>query len=148
MPEKAIEYVDYLIISVHSAFNLDIKTMTARVMKALDYPKIKILGHPTGRLLGRREGFELEWSRIFDFCKKKNIAIEINSWPERLDLPDTLVREGLKYGLKYTINTDAHANNELDGVFYGVAVARRGWCKKSDIINTFSFRKFEEWLYG
>ncbi|MBI4009075.1 hypothetical protein HY357_02485 [Candidatus Roizmanbacteria bacterium] len=148
LPEKAIEYVDYLIISVHSAFNLDIKTMTARVMKALDYPKIKILGHPTGRLLGRREGFELEWSRIFDFCKKKNIAIEINSWPERLDLPDTLVREGLKYGLKYTINTDAHANNELDGVFYGVAVARRGWCKKSDIINTFSFRKFEEWLYG
>lgn len=148
LPEKAIEYVDYLIVSVHSSFSQNIKQMTKRVLEAIKYPKVKILGHPTGRLLGKREGFELEWEKIFAYCKNKNIAVEINAWPERLDLPDTLVREALGNGVKFIINTDAHANEQMGNMRYGVSVARRGWCRKSDIINTLPYLEFKKWLNG
>jgi len=147
LPEKAIDYVDYLIVSVHSVFKLDVKSMTSRVLKAINYPKVKILGHPTGRLLDRREGYELEWPKVFEYCKKKNIALEINSLPKRLDLPDLLVREGLNCGVKFVIDTDAHANSQMDGMFYGVSVARRGWCGKNDIINTESYEDFKKWIF-
>lgn len=146
LPKKAFEYVDYLIVSVHSSFRLDTKAMTNRVLKALDNPKVKILGHPTGRLLGKREGYELEWEKIFEHCKKNNIALEINAWPERLDLPDVLVREALQYGIKLVINTDAHANDHMNNMEYGVSVARRGWAKKNDIINTQDYKSFKQWL--
>lgn len=146
LPEKAFNYVDYLLISVHSAFRLDIKTMTARVLKALKHPKVKILGHPTGRLLGKREGYELEWEKIFGACKKNNIALEINAWPERLDLPDVLVKVALNHGIKFVINTDAHANDHMDNMKYGVSVARRGWATKNDIINTQDYKSFKKWL--
>ena len=115
-------------------------------MKALSYPKVKILGHPTGRLLGKREGYELEWPKIFDYCKKKNIVLEINSWPQRLDLPDLLVREGLNYRVKFVVDTDAHANDQMDGIFYGISVARRGWCEKNDIMNTLPYIEIRKWL--
>lgn len=146
LPKKAFEYVDYLLVSVHSSFRLDIKTMTNRVLKALNNPKVKILGHPTGRLLGKRDGYELEWEKIFEICKKNNIALEINAWPERLDLPDILVREALQYGVKLVINTDAHANDHMNNMEYGVSVARRGWAEKNDIINTKDYRSFKQWL--
>jgi DNA polymerase (family 10) len=146
LPEEAIEYVDYLVVSVHSVFNMDKAEMTKRVMKALSYPKVKLLGHPTGRLLGKRNGYELEWEKIFDHVNKKRIALEINSWPERLDLPDTLVREALSYGVKFAIDTDAHALPDMLNMPYGTAVARRGWATKSDIINTLPYREFREWL--
>lgn len=146
LPKQAFEYVDYLLISVHSSFRLDVKTMTNRVLKALDNPKVKILGHPTGRLLGKRDGYELEWEKIFDRCKKSNIAMEINAWPERLDLPDILVREALKAGVKFVINADAHANEHMDNMRYGVSVARRGWAEKDDIINTKDYKSFKHWL--
>jgi len=146
LPKKAFEYVDYLLVSVHSSFRLDTKTMTNRVLKALDNPKVKILGHPTGRLLGKREGYELEWEKIFERCKKNHIAMEINAWPERLDLPDILVREALQHGVKLIIDTDAHANDHMNNMEYGVSVARRGWAKKNDIMNTEDYKNFKQWL--
>ncbi len=146
LPEKAFAYVDYLLASVHSSFRMGVKEMTQRVLKALDSPKVKILGHPTGRLLNKREGYQLEWDKIFDKCKQKNIALEINAWPERLDLPDVLVREGLKYGVKLMINTDAHANEHMDNMKYGVTVARRGWAEKNDILNTLDYKNFKQWI--
>lgn len=146
VPEQAQKFLDYMIVSVHSAFNLDSKTMTKRVLEALKNEKAKILAHPTGRLLGKREGYELEWEKIFDFCKKNNVALEINAWPERLDLPDSLVYDAIQAGVRCVINTDAHANFHMDNMKYGVAVARRGWAKKSDIINTYNFKEFKKWL--
>lgn len=148
LPAKAIEYVDYLIVSLHSAFRQPIKQMTERVLKALSYPKVRMFGHPTGRLLGKREGVDLDWEQIFAHVKKHDIALEINSGPDRLDLPDTLVREGLKHEIKYIINTDAHATEFMSGISYGVSVARRGWCTKHDIMNTRSYKKFTNWLVG
>lgn len=146
LPPEACSFVDYLIVSVHSVFDMDTRSMTARVLKALEYPKVKILGHPTGRLLGKREGYELEWDKIFHTCKEKNICLEINAWPERLDLPDSLVREGIQAGVKFFINTDAHANWHMDNMFYGVSVARRGWATKHDIINTEGVESIANWL--
>lgn len=146
LPDEALPFVDYLIVSIHSVFNMDVEQMTQRVLKVLDNPKVKILGHPTGRMFETREGFGLDWDKIFSTCKKNNIAIEINAWPKRLDLPDTLVRQAIKSGVKLIINTDAHAADQMRLMFYGVSVARRGWAKKSDIINTLPYKKFENWL--
>lgn len=148
IPAGAEEYLDYMIVSVHSVFNMNVADMTKRVLKALAYPKVKILGHPTGRLLGSREGFELDWPQIFSFCAKKNIGIEINSWPERLDLPDTLVREAQQIGVSFVINTDAHANYQMDNMRYGVSVARRGWATKNDISNAKEYNEFRKWIDG
>jgi DNA polymerase (family 10) len=107
----------------------------------LSHPKVKIFGHPTGRLLLKREGYELDWSQVFAFCRKNDKWLEINAWPDRLDLPDHLVREAVKNGVKMVINTDAHALNHLELMKYGVAVARRGWATPKEIINSLSWEK-------
>ncbi len=146
LPEKSIEYVDYLIAAIHSSFDMDKDSMTKRIIKALQYPKVRILCHPTGRLLGKRNEYEVDWDKIFSEVKKKDIALEINSWPQRLDLPDTIVRKALEKGVKMAINSDAHSNEEMELLFYGVEVAKRGWAKKNDIINTLSYSDFKKWL--
>ena len=146
LPKEAIKYLDYLIVAVHTSFNLDVKEMTARVLEALKNPKVKILGHPTGRYFGKREGFELEWEKIFETCKKNNIALEINAWSERLDLVDIHVREAIKHNVKLIINTDSHDVSQMQNIFYGVSVARRGWAKKSDIMNTLNYNEFKKWI--
>ncbi len=145
-PLQAIDYVDYLIVSIHSSFRMDIDTMTERVLKALSHPKVKIFGHPTGRLLGKREGADLRWDNIFSYVLEHNIALEINSSPSRLDLPDTLVREGKDRGVKFFIDTDAHAVEHMDFMKYGVYVARRGWLTKEDVINTKSYKSVKKFL--
>jgi len=146
LPEKAFFYVDYLIVSIHSVFSQDRETMTKRILRALDFPKVKVLGHPTGRLLGKREEIDVFWEAVFEKVKKKNIALEINAWPLRLDLPDILVRQAKNFGVKFIIDTDAHSLKEMEGMFYGVSVARRGWLEKDDILNTQEFDKLESWL--
>lgn len=146
LPIEAMEYVDYLVVSVHSSFKLGIREMTARILKALSFPKVRIFGHPTGRMFGRRAGFELEWPKVFDLCKERNIALEINASPNRLDLPDSLVHEGLKSGCKFIIDTDSHAAEDLGKYELGISVARRGWATKSDIMNTLPYQQFKEWI--
>lgn len=146
LPKKAISYVDYLIVSVHSAFSQDKQSMTKRILRALDFPKVKLLGHPTGRLLGRREEIDVFWEAVFEKAKKKNIALEINAYPLRLDLPDILVRQAKKFGVKFMINTDAHSLKEMEGMFYGVSVARRGWLERGDVLNTLEYEKLKKWL--
>ncbi|MGB9911129.1 MAG: DNA polymerase/3'-5' exonuclease PolX [Microgenomates group bacterium] len=136
LPDKAFSYLDYAIASVHSNFRMPRKKMTKRILRALAHPKVKILGHPTGRKIGKREGYELDWEKIFAFCLKYDKWLEINAWPDRLDLPDSLVREAVKNGVKMIINTDSHAFDHLYLMEYGVAVARRGWAEKKDIVNT------------
>jgi DNA polymerase (family 10) len=148
LPDTALDFLDFAIASIHASFRLSRKKMTKRVLMALEHPKIKIFGHPIGRKLGEREGYELDWDQIFTFCLKHDKWLEINAWPNRLDLPDTLVREAVKIGVKMVINTDAHAVDQLDLMSYGVAVARRGWATKNDIINTMSYNQFMKALKG
>lgn len=148
LPEESFEYVDYVIVSVHSSFRMSSSEMTKRVIKGLGHPKVKIFGHPTGRLFGKRDGYELEWKPIFELCKKNHIALEINAWPERLDLVDTLVREAILHKVYCIVNTDSHALDQMENMHYGVSVARRGWATKHDIMNTKSFDEFKKWLHS
>lgn len=144
--DEASELIDGAIVSIHSSFDQSKAKMTKRVLAGLSHPKTKILAHPTGRLLRQREGYELDWDKVFDFCKSKNKALEINAYPTRLDLPDVLVREAVKKGVKMVINTDSHQLYQMELMRYGVAVARRGWAEKGDILNALPFKEFIQWL--
>jgi DNA polymerase (family 10) len=144
--DDALQLLHGSIVSVHSAFDMDIDKMTERVLKGLSHPKAKILAHPTGRLLNQRPPYELHWDKIFDFCVANNKALEINSSPLRLDLPDILVREAIKKGVKFFIDTDSHAVTQMDLMEYGVTVARRGWAKPDDILNALPYNELEQWF--
>jgi len=148
IPEEGFKFLDFTIASIHSSFRMNRQAMTKRVLKALQHPKIKIFGHPTGRKLGEREGYELDWEQVFSFCKKRNIWLEINAWPNRLDLTDVLVHEAVKNGVKMIICTDSHQVDHMDLMKYGVSVARRGWATKNDIVNTMSYNQFMKALKG
>ena len=147
MSNEILKDLDGAIASIHSSFNQPKGRMTSRVLGALQNPYVRIFGHPTGRLLGKRESYELDWEKIFEFCLKYQKALEINAWPDRLDLPDTLVREAVKRRIKMIISTDAHAVHEMDLMPYGVAVARRGWAEKNDILNTLEYNDLIRWLH-
>lgn len=144
LPERAFDLLDYVIASIHSSFKGSKDKQTKRVLSALAHPKVKILGHPTARKLNEREGVDFNWDKIFEFCKKHDKWLEINSWPERLDLPDILVHEAVKQGVRLIINTDSHAVEHMTGMRYGVSVARRGWAQKGDIINTLGYNRLRE----
>jgi DNA polymerase (family 10) len=146
IPDEAYKLLDYVIASIHSSFRMEKEEMTKRVLEGLSPEKAKILGHPTGRLLGKREGYELDWEKIFEFCLKKKKWIEINAHPARLDLPDILVREAIKAGVKIIINTDSHAVEQMDLMSFGVSVAKRGWAEKKDIVNCLSYNRFAKTL--
>ena len=144
--DKALDKLDAIIVSIHSVFSMDPKQMTKRVISGLSHPKAKILAHPTGRLLNKRNGYELIWDELFDYVKKNKKILEINSWPYRLDLPDTLIRKAKELGIKFAINTDSHASDQMDLMRYGVAMARRGWAEKNDIINAMSYNEMTKYL--
>lgn len=146
LPESAFSEVDAIIVSVHSSFNMTKEAMTSRIISGLSHPKARILGHPTGRLLGKREGYEADWEKLFGFCVQSNKALEINAWPERLDLPDLLVRMAIGKQIKLVINTDSHHKEQMRLMTYGVDVARRGWAEKKDILNTMGYNDFSKWL--
>ena len=146
LPKQAFDQLDYVIASVHSSFRMDQKQATARVLKALSYPKVRIFGHPTGRKLEERNGLTFDWEQIFPLCKKRDIALEINAWPQRLDLPDMLVRQAVRAGVRCIINTDTHAQSHMDNMHCGISVAQRGWCEKKNIVNTLPTEEFKKWL--
>lgn len=146
LPDACLDLLDYACVSIHSSFRQDRETMTSRVLSALNHPKIKYFAHPTARLLQEREGVELDWDKIFDYCLKNNKWLEIDAWPNRLDLPDSLVHEALKAGVKLVIDTDSHSASHLEYMRYGVSVARRGWATKNDVVNTTSLTHIKKLL--
>ena len=146
VPEKALELLDFALVSIHSSFKLERKIMTERVIRALNHPQVKIFAHPTARKLNQREGVELDWPEILDFCSRNKKWLEINADPMRLDLPDVLVQEAVKNGVKLTLGTDAHHKDSMDNMRFGVSVARRGWAIKKDIVNTRGLKEFEKML--
>jgi DNA polymerase (family X) len=146
LPDSQLALLDLVIIAIHSRFNLPISLQTQRLLKALARPKVKILAHPTGRLINSRPPLNVDWARVFYYCAKHQIALEINASPNRLDLPDTLAREALGLGVKLALGTDAHAPESLKDMSYAVDVARRSWAAKRDIINTYSYQQFISWL--
>lgn len=140
--DEGLETLDFALVSIHSSFKGSREEMTKRVLSALSHPKAKIFAHPTARKLNEREGIELDWQKIFEFCNNNNKWLEINADPKRLDLPDFLVKEAIKAGVKLTLGTDAHHKDHLDNMKYGLSVARRGWAEREDIINSYSLEEF------
>lgn len=144
IPEKAFAWLDFAIVSVHSSFRLSRTAMTKRVIKALtSHPKIKILGHPTGRILNQRQGYQLDWPEIFDCCLKEKKFLEINAFPDRLDLPEGLIKQAISRGVGLSINTDSHDVKNLSNMIYGVYTAQRGWAEPKDIINTLPWEQLK-----
>ena len=148
VPESCLDLLDYACVSLHSSFRLPRKSMTDRVLSALNHPKVRFLAHPTARLLEEREGVELDWETIFAFCRTHAKWLEIDAWPNRLDLPDVLVKEALSAGVKLVIDTDSHSADHLSYMRYGISVARRGWAKPNDIINTQSLSQITGTMKG
>lgn len=149
LSEDAFEFVDAVIVSLHSSFTQPRTQMMKRIITALtSNPKVRIFGHPTGRLLGSREGVDADWKEVFGVAAERNIALEINAHPVRLDLPDGLVAVAKKMGVKFCINTDAHNKEHMNLMPYGVSVARRGGLGGEDVVNTYPYAKFAQWLYN
>ena len=146
LPDAALNSLDFAIVSVHSVFNLNETDMTARILRGLSHPKAKILGHPTGRLLNHRPGYDADWPKIFAFCRQYGKALEINAHPARLDLPDNLIRIAIAAGVKLVIDTDAHSLDRLEFIHYGVDQARRGWATTADIVNSWHWDKFSAFM--
>lgn len=146
--DKMLDLLDGTIVSIHSAFGMNTEDMTKRVLGGLSHPKAKILAHPTGRKIGGRTGYQLDWDKVFAFCKEQNKALEINCWPERSDMPDSLIKEAVKHGIKLTIDTDSHAASHMDYMYYGVWMARRGWATKDDILNTMEYNELIDWFHS
>jgi DNA polymerase (family 10) len=142
LDDDVLAQLDVVVCSIHSYMNLDRAAMTERMLAAIENPYTQIIAHPTGRLLLRREAFDYDMEKILDACKKHGVAMECNSYPDRLDLKDTHLRMAKERGVKIVISTDAHSTANLELVEYGVRMARRGWLEKGDVLNTLPVEKF------
>lgn len=141
--EDALAELDLVIGSVHSYFNLEPAEMTDRLLRALESPSIRILGHATGRILLQRESYAFDFEQVAAKAAERGVFFEINASPERLDLPSQLVRAAKRKGCKFTISTDAHRPAHLHNMRYGVITARRGWLEAADVMNTRRVNEFE-----
>jgi DNA polymerase (family 10) len=146
LADDALAELDLVIGSVHSYMNLEPAEMTDRLLKALECPHLRILGHPTGRVLLHREAFPYDFERVAEEAARRGVWLEINASPERLDLHATLLRVARARGCRFTISTDAHHPKHLANMRYGVLMARRGWLEAADVINTRPVREFEKLL--
>ncbi|MBM3814545.1 MAG: DNA polymerase/3'-5' exonuclease PolX [Acidimicrobiia bacterium] len=134
--DDALAELDMVVASVHSYMNMDSAEMTDRLLRALECPYVKVLGHPTGRVLLHRDGYPFDFERVAEAAARRGVALEINASPERLDLHAPLLRAAKARGARFVISTDAHHPKHLANMRYGVITARRGWLEKADIVNT------------
>jgi len=135
-PDELLKQFDIVLVSVHSRMTMPAEEMTARLLKALENPYVRILGHPTGRQILRRDPFQFDVEKVFEAAKKRGVILELNGNPERLDLSDRHVKLAKERGMKIIISTDAHHPSHFDLMRYGVLTARRGWLEKKDVLNT------------
>lgn len=140
LDDKILADLDWVNASIHSHFRLSQKDMTERVLAAIRSGVVHCIGHPLGRQIGTREPIQLDLDRIFEACVEHNVCLEINSYPDRLDLPDIHCQRAREAGVKFVISTDAHKIDDLAFICFGVSVARRGWLEKKDVLNTSTIR--------
>lgn len=141
-----LQQLDLVVASVHSNFKLDIKAQTERILNAIRNPYVNIIGHLTGRLLNRRNGYEIDIDRILEEAARYNVALEINSHPDRLDIDAEIAHKARELGIKMAINSDSHDKNDLALLNYGVTNARRAWLEKDDVINTWDLDRLFKFL--
>jgi len=146
MDDDLLERMDVVVVSVHGRFELDEARQTERVVAALAHPSVNVLGHPTGRLLGQRDGFAIDLDAVIAAALEHDVALEINAHPARLDLDDRWARVAAKAGVPISINTDAHAPSELGLLAHGVLQARRAWLEPRHVVNTWPLSRLRRFL--
>ena len=134
--DEALKKLDFVIAGIHSNFKMEKSKMTERIIRAMKNPNVDIISHPTGRILKRRDEYQIDFDKILRVAKETGTILEINSFPERLDLNAENIRRAKEAGVKMVINTDSHHKDQLRFIEFGIAQARRGWAEKGDIINT------------
>ncbi len=142
LSDSVLEQMDLVIASVHSHFNQEPAKMTERILRAIENKNVSVLGHPTGRLLLRRDAYQFDLDAVLKAAAKKKVAMELNAFPDRLDLNDRHLRLAKERGVKIVINTDSHHTSHLEKIKYGVLQARRAWLTREDILNTLPADKF------
>ena len=142
LSDSVLEQMDIVIASVHSHFNQDRATMTDRLLKAVANPNTSLIGHPTGRLLLRRDAYQFDLDAVLKAAAKHKVAMELNSYPDRLDLCDVHLRLAKQHGVKIVINTDSHHTSHMEKMRYGILQARRAWLKKEDVLNALPAAEF------
>ena len=145
--DEVLRELDIVIAALHTGFKQDRETITTRVIKAMQNPNFRIFAHPTGRLLGERDPYAIDLDKVLEVAKEKDIWLEINAQPQRLDLTDIWIREAKERGVKMVISTDAHNMGGLDLISFGVITARRGWLESADVINTLCLKDLLKVLY-
>jgi DNA polymerase (family 10) len=143
LENDALAELDFVVASVHSHMNLEAAEMTDRLLRALECPHIKVIGHPTGRMLLHRDSYSYDFEKVAREAGRRGVCMEINSSPERLDLAPPHIRLAKSLGLRFVISTDAHHPKHLLHMPFGVATARRGWLTAADVINTLPQPEFE-----
>jgi DNA polymerase (family X) len=142
LPDEVLAQMDVVIASVHTLLNQPREQMTDRVLRAIENPYVRILGHPTGRLLLRREPFAIDLPAVLRRAAELGVAVEHNAAPERLDLSDRELRLAKELGCKIVINTDAHSLRDLNKMRYGMQQLRRAWLTAGDVLNTLGAESF------
>ncbi len=141
-PDDILDKLDVVVVSVHSHFSLSMKDQTRRIVRALENPHVQILAHPTGRLIQKREPYEVDMKEVMEAAKAHGVALELNAFPDRLDLKDVHCRMAREMGVRIVISTDAHSTRHLGFMRYGISNARRGWIEKGDVLNTLPLDAF------
>jgi DNA polymerase (family X) len=144
--DAVLAALDFVVGSVHTSFKVGEKAMTERIIRAMNNPYVRTIGHPTGRLLNRRDPYEVDVSRLIEEAAATNTALELNSYVDRLDLSVPYVREAINAGVRITIDTDAHDETALGFAKFGVSQARRAWVEKGSVINCLPWDEFEKYL--
>lgn len=146
LPDEVLSRLDVVVASVHSSFRQPRDVMTERIIRAIRNGNVDIIGHPTGRVLGRRSAYDVDMQRVIEEAARCQVALEINAYPERLDLDSGWARKAKDAGAVLAVNTDSHSSDQLGYMVFGVGVARRGWLERSHVINAWPLQRLREWL--
>lgn len=144
--DDMLEELDFVIAAIHSSFSQTEAQIMHRLETALRHPKVRLIAHPTGRIIGRREGYRVNVERLIELAAETGTALELNANPHRLDLSAEWLKKGKEKGVKFCINTDAHSLDMLDDLPTGVSIAKKAWLSPEDVINTYSLASFIEFL--
>jgi DNA polymerase (family X) len=145
-PEEFLRGFDVLVASVHSHFNQSKDDMTRRIVRAIEHPRVHIIGHPTGRMIGKRQPIEFDLDEVFRAAARTGTALEVNGFPDRLDLRDEHILWAKRQGVRFAVDTDSHAAVHLPNMRFGVATAQRGWLTKDEVINAWPLAKLRRFL--
>ncbi|MFQ5628492.1 MAG: PHP domain-containing protein, partial [bacterium] len=146
--DDVLASLDFVVISVHQKLSMSQEEATNRIVRAMQNPYATILGHPTGRVLLEREGYPLDYDKIFSVAVEHHVVIEINASPYRFDLDWRFIRQAKDSGVKLSINPDAHSIDGLKDTFWGVGIARKGWLAATDVLNTMDRNELVNFLRG